>query len=198
MTRAVIYARVSTDKQTTENQVRQLAQVCKDKGWQLGRIYQDIASGSKGREGRPELDAMLKDGARAKYDVVMVWSPDRLGRSQIDLLQTLSELHNNTRDLFIFTTAIDTTTPAGKALFSMMGVFAEFEREMIRERVGAGLKRAREAGVKLGRPPIAPEKAEEIRKLRLEGLTYDTISKMTGVPKSSVGRLLSGDKTREA
>ena len=198
MKRAVIYARVSTDKQTTENQIRQLTQVCKDKGWLLGRIYQDVASGSKGRDARPELDAMLKDGARAKYDIVMVWSPDRLGRSQIDLLQTLSELHNNTRDLFIFTTAIDTTTPAGKALFSMMGVFAEFEREMIRERVGAGLKRARESGVKLGRPRIDPQKAEAVRNLRQEGMTYDNIVRITGVPKSTVGRILSGDTAHEA
>lgn len=194
MTRAAIYARVSTDKQTAENQIQQLAQTCKDKGWDLTKIYQDVASGSKGRDQRPQLDAMLKDASRAKFEVVMVWSLDRLGRSVQNLYECLSVIQGGGRDLFVYTTALDTTTPAGKAMFGMVGVFAQFERELIQERVHAGLNRARAAGVKLGRPAIPEEKLEEVRKLRADGLTYDTIAKLTGVPKSSVGRIISESK----
>lgn len=196
--RAVIYARVSTDKQTTENQIRELAEVCQRKGWKLGKIYQDVASGSKSREERPELDSMLKDAARASFDVVMIWSPDRLARSQLELLRSLSTLHENGRDLFIYSAAIDTTTPSGKALFSMLGVFAEFEREMIQSRVKAGLDRAKAAGKKLGRPSLSLEKAEEVRKYRQSGLTYDSIAKLTGVSTSQISRVLSEAKTNEA
>lgn len=191
--RAVIYARVSTDKQTTENQIQELQKVCLAKGWTLSRIYQDVASGAKGRDERPGLDEMLKDAARGKFDVVVIWSPDRLGRSQTHLLECLQTLHGHGRDLFIQTMAIDTTTPAGRALFGMLGVFAEFEREMIRSRVVAGLERAKAAGKKMGRPSLPAEKIEAVKKLRALGLSYAKIAQECGVSTTQIGRILSNE-----
>jgi DNA invertase Pin-like site-specific DNA recombinase len=120
-------------------------------------------SGSKGRDQRPGFDAMHKDAARRRFDVVMAWSVDRLGRSLQDLCGFLSELHSLGIDLFLHQQGIDTTTPAGKAMFQMMGVFAEFERSMIQERVKAGMARAKGEGKHCGRPRTAPELEERIR-----------------------------------
>jgi DNA invertase Pin-like site-specific DNA recombinase len=118
-------------------------------------VYRDAGiSGSKGRDQRPGFDDMHKDAARRRFDVVMAWSVDRLGRSLQDLCGFLSELHSLDIDLFLHQQGIDTTTPAGKAMFQMMGVFAEFERAMIRERVNAGIARAKADGKHCGRPFI--------------------------------------------
>src|SRR2546425_11908181 len=111
-------------------------------------------SGAKGREKRPAFDRLCRDAARREFDMVMAWSVDRLGRSLQDLVGFLSELHALKIDLFLRQQGLDTTTPAGKAMFQMMGVFAEFERAMIAERVRAGLARARSEGKRLGHPPI--------------------------------------------
>src|SRR5215207_430891 len=119
------------------------------------QVYEDASiSGAKGRDGRPALDSMLKDPTRGKFDIVAAWSVDRLGRSLQDLIGLLSELHAAGIDLFLPQQGIDTTTPAGRALFQMMGVFSEFERAMIQERVRAGLARAKAEGKKLGRPRV--------------------------------------------
>ena len=164
MRRAVIYSRVSTDHQTTTNQERELHEAAERAGWTVVEVYRDQGvSGAKGRDKRPALDAMLKDAARRRFDVVMSWSVDRLGRSLSDLVGFLSEIHALGVDLFLHRQAIDTTTPTGKAMFQMMGVFAEFERAMIRDRVNAGLARARSEGKKLGRPKMGDGKLNEIR-----------------------------------
>ena len=113
-------------------------------------------SGTRGRDKRPAFDKLCRDAARREFDVVMAWSVDRLGRSLQDLVGFLSELHALKIDLFLRQQGLDTTTPAGKAMFQMMGVFAEFERAMIAERVRAGLARARGEGKRLGRPPDCP------------------------------------------
>jgi DNA invertase Pin-like site-specific DNA recombinase len=153
--RAAIYVRVSTDKQTIENQVRELRQIAERRGWEVVEIYNDAGiSGSKGRDQRPGLDRMLKDASRRRFDVVMAWAIDRLGRSLIDLLGTIQALEASGVDLFLEQQAIDTTTPAGKLMFQVTGAFAEFERSMIRQRVNAGLRRAIEQGKQLGRPRI--------------------------------------------
>jgi len=163
MKRAVLYLRVSTIDQTTANQERELRQVAERAGWEVVKVYKDHGiSGSKGRDKRPAFDALHKAAARREIDIVMAWSVDRLGRSLQDLVAFLSEIHAAGVDLFLHQQGLDTTTPAGKALFQMMGVFAEFERSMIQERVRAGLRRAKDDGKKLGRPRIAPQLEERI------------------------------------
>ena len=153
--RAAIYVRVSTDKQTVENQVQELRRIAERRGWEVVEEYRDAGiSGSKGRDQRPGLDRMLKDGSKRRFDVVMAWAIDRLGRSLIDLLGTIQTLEACGVDLYLDQQSIDTTTPAGKLMFQVCGAFAEFERSMIRQRVNAGLKRAVEQGKQLGRPKI--------------------------------------------
>lgn len=163
MKTVAMYARVSTDHQTTENQERDLRAVAERMGWRIVKVYREEGvSGAKSRADRPVFDALCKDAARRRFDMVMAWSVDRLGRSLQDLVAFLSELHAMGIDLFLHQQGLDTTTPAGKAMFQMMGVFAEFERAMIRERVKSGLERAKAAGKTLGRPTIDATKAAAI------------------------------------
>ena len=165
MKHAVLYLRVSTIEQTTANQERELQAIAERMGWEIVKVYKDHGiSGAKGRNGRPAFDALCKAAAKREFDIVMAWSVDRLGRSLQDLVGFLSELQALRIDLFLHQQGIDTTTPAGKALFQMMGVFAEFERAMIQERVRAGLRRAVSEGKQLGRPPLDPELQERVRK----------------------------------
>ena len=127
--RAALYVRVSTDAQTVENQMRELRQVAGRRGWDVVEVYSDAGiSGAKGRNGRPGLDSMLKDASRRKFDIVMAWAIDRLGRSLIDLLATIQHLEACGVDLYLDQQAIDTTTPMGKLVFQVTGAFAEFER----------------------------------------------------------------------
>jgi len=164
MRRVALYTRVSTDHQTTENQERELRAVAKRMGWEIVNVYRDEGiSGAKGRDMRPAFDALCTDATRRRFDMVMAWSVDRLGRSLQDLVGFLSELHALGIDLMLHQQGLDTTTPSGKAMFQMMGVFAEFERAMIRERVNAGLNRARAEGKTLGRPRIDPAIEKAIR-----------------------------------
>ena len=152
-----IYSRVSTDRQTTENQERELREIATRMGWGIMNVYRDEGvSGAKSRAERPAFNALWEDATRRRFDMVMAWSVDRLGRSLQDLVAFLSELHALRIDLYLHQQGVDTSTPAGKALFQMMGVFAEFERAMIRERVESGLERAKAQGKKLGRPPNRP------------------------------------------
>jgi DNA invertase Pin-like site-specific DNA recombinase len=162
--RAVLYLRVSTDGQTTENQRLELEQVAQVSGWEIVGTYEDQAiSGAKGREQRPGLDNLLKDANRRKFDLVASWSVDRIGRSLQDVLSFLGEIHAVGIDLYLHQQGVDTTTPAGKAMFQMCGVFAEFERSMIRGRINAGLARARANGKKLGRPSVGSDVETSIR-----------------------------------
>jgi len=164
MKRAAIYLRVSTIDQHTSNQEAELCQAAERAGWEVAKVYKDHGiSGAKGRDKRPAFDALHRDAAKWQFDVVMAWNVDRLGRSLQDLVAFLSELHALKIDLFLHQQGLDTTTPAGKAMFQMLGVFAEFERSIIQERVRAGLLRARREGKRLGRPPIARELANRIR-----------------------------------
>jgi DNA invertase Pin-like site-specific DNA recombinase len=160
MKRAVLYLRVSTIEQTTANQERELREVASRTGCQITKVFKDHGiSGAKGRDKRPAFDALCRGATRREFDVVMAWSVDRLGRSLQDLVAFLSELHALDIDLFLHQQGLDTTTPSGKAMFQMLGVFAEFERAMIQERVRAGLARAKAEGKTLGRPSI-PQKTE--------------------------------------
>lgn len=206
--RVALYARVSTDRQSTENQLRELREAAERLGWEVAAEFIDRGiSGAKGRKDRPQLDALLRGVARKDFDVVAAWSVDRLGRSLIDLVALLQELHSTGVDLYLHQQGINTTTPAGKALFQMMGVFAEFEREMIRERVAVGLATARRIGTKsqreaakagtpetgkaIGRPPVTPEVEQRILHLRSTGMGMLRIAKEARCGVSVVQRVLS-------
>lgn len=187
---AALYLRVSTDEQTTENQQRELTEAASRAGWEITAVYRDEGiSGAKGRDKRPGLDAMLKDATRRKFDVVMAWSVDRLGRSLQDLVGMLTEIHAAGIDLYLHQQAIDTTTPAGRAMFQMMGVFAEFERAMIRDRVKAGMARAKAGGAKFGRPKIDEQLRLQIRDSLSAGLGIGKVARTYGVGTLTVQRI---------
>lgn len=187
-----LYLRVSTDKQTVANQRRELEAVAERNGWSIVQEFADRGiSGAKGRDGRPGLDALLKGVARKEFDVVAAWSVDRLGRSLQDLVALLSDLHAKGVDLYLHQQGIDTTTASGRMLFQMLGVFAEFERSMIRERVQAGLARARAQGKRLGRPPLAPEREQAVKKAHKRGGSIREIAAETGVSVGTVQRIVA-------
>lgn len=189
--RVAFYVRVSTDGQTTENQTLELEKVAKVRGWDVVANYDDNGlSGSKGREGRKQFDALIKDATRGKFDLVASWSVDRLGRSLQDLVGFLNELHGVGCDLYLHQQGIDTTTPAGKAMFQMCGVFAEFERSMIQERVKAGLERAKASGKVLGRPTIKAKTRQAVLDGKAEGLSFRKIAAKAGVSVGTVHNIV--------
>lgn len=162
--RVALYARVSTDGQTTENQVRELEATAALKGWEIvARFVDEGISGAKGRDQRPAFNELHKAITRRKIDIVMAWSVDRLGRSLQHLVSLLSELQASGVDLYLHQQGLDTSTPAGRAMFQMLGVFSEFERTMIQERIKAGVARARAQGKHIGRPPTEAPKVAAIR-----------------------------------
>jgi DNA invertase Pin-like site-specific DNA recombinase len=192
--RAAIYLRVSTTGQTVENQRRELQAAAEARGWTVVAEYCDAGiSGAKGREQRPQLDAMLKAAVGRRFDVLMTWAVDRLGRSLPDLIGTMQELHGARIDLFMLQTGVDTTTPAGKAMFQMMGVFAEFERAMIQERVKAGLARAkaspRKGAKAIGRPKLDDTKAKAIRAHLAAGTGMLKTASLVGVGSGTVQKI---------
>src|SRR5271167_4431915 len=190
MKRAAIYVRVSTDKQTVENQLRELRQIAERRGWEVVEEYHDAGiSGAKSRKDRPGLDKMLRDAQRRRFDVVMAWAIDRLGRSLIDLLGTIQTLEVCNVDLYLDQQAIDTTTPAGRLMFQVTGAFAEFERSMIRQRVNAGLRRAVEQGKQLGRPKIAPAIEKRILSHLKAGKGILKVARECGVGTGTVQRI---------
>ncbi len=190
--KVAIYARVSTNEQTTENQVRELTEWADRAGHEVVTIYDDNGvSGAKGREYRKQFDQLLKAAIRREFDLVAAWSVDRLSRSLQDLVGFLTELHGAGVDLYLHQQALDTTTPSGRAMFQMMGVFAEFERSMISERVKSGLARTKAKGTKLGRPMTSPKTEAQILKLRSKGKGMLAIGKELGVGTSVVQRVVS-------
>src|SRR4029077_6993145 len=187
MKRVGIYIRVSTDGQTTANQRRELEAVAARSGWEIVGIYEDAGIyGAKGRDERPGFDRLLKDATARKINMIAAWSVDRLGRSLQHLVGFLTDLRALGCNLYLHQQALDTSTPSGRAMFQMCGVFAEFERGMIRERVNAGLARARERGVKLGRRPVKASVEQPIRELRSEGMGILKIGRTLGVGTSVV------------
>ena len=187
---AAIYVRVSTDGQTVENQTRELCQIAERRGWQVVETYSDVGiSGGKGRDKRPGLDRMLNDASRRKFDVVMAWSIDRLGRSLIDLLATVQNLEACGVDLYLDQQSIDTTTPTGKLMFQVTGAFAEFERSMIRQRVKLGLKRAVAQGKHLGRPPITVELERKAQRALRKSTGILKVAKLVGLGTGTVHRI---------
>jgi DNA invertase Pin-like site-specific DNA recombinase len=190
MKRVALYIRVSTSKQDTDNQRRELSAVAERSGWEIWKVYEDAGiSGAKGRDKRPGLQAMMKAVNAKEFDMVAAWSVDRLGRSLTDLLGILQELQEKGVDLFLHQQGIDTSTTAGKAMFQMLGVFAEFERGIIRERVNAGLARARAKGTKLGRRRVEQAVEARILELKASGDGILKIGRKLGIGTSVVQRV---------
>jgi DNA invertase Pin-like site-specific DNA recombinase len=188
--RAAFYLRVSTGEQTAENQRRELAAVAERAGWEIVEVYEDAGiSGAKGRDKRPALDRLLKDATRRRFDLVAAWSVDRLGRSLPGLVHFLEEIHGAGIDLYLHRQGFDTTTPTGRAMFGMLGVFSEFERAMIQERVKAGLARARANGTKLGRPRLPEGTETAILTALCAGTGIQKTAKTHGVGVSAVQRI---------
>jgi DNA invertase Pin-like site-specific DNA recombinase len=190
MKRAVIYARVSTLRQDESLQLADLRQLAKRHEWDIVTEYIDRGvSGSK--ESREELDKLMKDATRKKFDVVMVWKFDRFARSMKHLVTALEQFRVLGIDFVSHQEAVDTATPMGTAMFGMIAVMAQFERELIRERVRAGLENAKRKGVQLGRHETRFD-VEEAILLRKEGVSWGEISKRLGVSKTVVYRRLQG------
>src|SRR6201991_3964869 len=195
MKRVALYLRVSTAKQDTDNQRRELEAVAERSDWELVRIYEDAGiSGAKGRDKRPGLDSMMRAVNAKRFDMVAAWSVDRLGRSLTDLLGILQGLQEKGVDLFLHQQGIDTSTTAGKAMFQMLGVFAEFERGIIRERVNAGLARARANGTKLGRRRVDPAVEAGILELKANGDGILKIGRKLGIGTSVVQRVFKQER----
>jgi DNA invertase Pin-like site-specific DNA recombinase len=202
--RVALYVRVSTDDQSTESRKAELQAWAERAGHIVAEVFEDHGiSGAKGRDKRPAFDALLKAAVRREIDMIAVWSSDRLGRSLSHLVEVLQTIRDTGTSLYIHTQAVDTTTPAGRAMFGMLGIFSEFEREMIVARVNAGLARAKEkiardgrftskAGkvrTRLGRPGALPEQIEAARQELTRGTGIGKTARLTGLGTGTVHRL---------
>ena len=186
--RVAIYTRISTSdgQQTIDNQLRDLNQAAERMGWEIVATFTDQASGAKGRDTRPGLDSMLKGIARKEFDMVASWSICRLGRSLQHLVSLLGELDARGGDLYLHVQALDTSTPSGRAMFQMLGVFAEFERAMISERVKSGLARSTKKG---GRPPLDYLKKQKVERLLTGGISINQTAKKMKIGVATVHRI---------
>jgi len=190
--RVALYARVSThDQQTLPLQIRTMREYAAKRNWTIITQVKEVGSGSSQREQRETLIAAAR---RREIDVVLVWRLDRWGRSVADLVSTLQELQHLGVSFVSLTEALDLTTPAGRAMAGLHSVFAEFERDILRERVRAGLDHARQQGKRLGRPPSATFKAVEARKLHRQGISKSEIARHLQISRTSVRRLLAQEK----
>jgi putative DNA-invertase from lambdoid prophage Rac len=187
--KAALYARVSThDQQTLPLQLKAMRGYAKKRGWAIAQQIKEVGSGAKTR---PQREELLKAARRREVDVIIVWRLDRWGRSLADLVTTLKELSDLGIGFVSLTEAIDLTTPSGRALAGMLAVFAEFERDILRERVRAGIAQAREKGKAHGRPATAAKQAAEVKKLFKKGLSKSEIAKHLRIGRTSVIRILS-------
>jgi DNA invertase Pin-like site-specific DNA recombinase len=189
--RVALYGRISTDtrKQAVDSQLRELQAVGARLGWIVVAVFTDEGvSGAKGRDKRPGLDALLKGVARREFDLIAAWSVCRLGRSLQDLIGFLAEIQARGVDLYLHQQALDTSTPSGRAMFQLLGVFAEFERALIRSRVVAGLNRVR-GKKRLGRPPMPESKVEEVKKALIAGNGIRETARQTGASTTTVMRI---------
>ncbi len=193
--RTAIYARVSTRDQNPDMQIRELRTYAQARGFTVTHEFVDRESGTK--ESRPELDKLWPVVRARDVDVVLVWKFDRFSRSTKQLINALSEFEAIGVDFISKTDQIDTTSPAGRALFTMISAFAQFERDIISERVKSGLDRARAQGKRLGRPPRPEPEKRQIQKLRQQGLSYSQIAQQTNIPRSTVSIILGKKKKKK-
>lgn len=193
MLRVGLYARVSTlDQQTLPMQLRALREYAAKRGWTVVSQIKEVGSGAAERESRAQL---IEAARRRDIDVVLVWRLDRWGRSVPDLVSTLQELTELGVAFVSFTEALDLTTPAGRAMAGLLAVFAAFERDILRERVRAGLDHARREGKRLGRPPLAANVAADVRRLASQGVSKSEIARRLRIGRTSVRRLLARKKS---
>lgn len=192
MKQTAIYARVSTTDQQPRTQLRELRAYAKRRELRVVHEFVDRESGAK--VSRPHLNQLMELARKRQLDVVLVWKFDRFARSSQQLINALEEFRELGVDFISYTESIDTTTPSGKAFFTVISAFAEFERSLIRERVVAGLNRARAEGTKLGRPAVTGEQVNVIRKMRRSRLSIRTIASATGLSRSVVGKYSTGMK----
>jgi len=191
--RVGLYARVSThDQQTLPLQIHAMRDFAAKRNWTIAIQMKEVGSGAAHRERRATLIAAAR---RREIDVVLVWRLDRWGRSVADLVSTLQELQHLGVGFVSLTEALDLTTPAGRAMAGLLSVFAEFEREILRERVCAGIAHARQQGKRLGRPPSVVHKAVEARKLHRQGSSKSEIARKLEIGRTSVRRLLAPKKS---
>jgi putative DNA-invertase from lambdoid prophage Rac len=189
MFRAGLYARVSTtDQQTLPMQMRAMREYADRRGWMIATQIREVGSGAVHREAREQL---IEAARRREIDVVVVWRLDRWGRSVTDLMATLQELEHLGVGFVSLTEALDLTTPAGRAMAGLLAVFAAFEREILQERVRAGLAHARQNGKRLGRPETAALHTAEIRKLHRAGVSKSEIARRLSIGRTSVRRILA-------
>ena len=195
MKNVALYARVSTTDQTTENQLIELREVARRNGWSVSREFIDHGvSGAKTAQDRPSMANLMKAVARREIDGILVWDVSRLGRSLQDLVSILNEIRSKSIDLYIHKQGLDTSTPSGKMMFQMLGVFAEFEREVIRERINAGLARAKAEGKRLGRPSNVNESVvTSVKLLRGQGMSICKIAKMLKIGVGTTSKILEND-----
>jgi len=187
--RVGIYARVSTqDQKTIPLQTRAMREYATRRGWRIALQVKEIGSGASRRERR---EALLEAARRREIDVVLVWRLDRWGRSVTDLLATLQELEHLGVGFVLLTEALDLTTPAGRAMAGLLAVFTEFEREILQERVRAGLAHARQNGQRLGRPVTAAFDTDQVRKLYRAGASKAEIARRLHIWRTSVRRILA-------
>lgn len=191
--RAVIYARVSTAHQTTQNQLLELRSVAERMGWRVvAELTDEGISGAKGREQRPALDHLHRMLQRREIDVVMTWSIDRLGRSIQNLVALMTDIQSAKVDLYVHQQAINTQTASGRMVFGIFASLAEFEREIIRERINAGLARAKAEGKKLGRPSnVNPSVTASVKLLKEKGHSIHHIAKTLKIGVGTTSRLLA-------
>jgi DNA invertase Pin-like site-specific DNA recombinase len=175
--KVVIYGRVSTANQTVENQLHDLRQVAQNNGWEIVDEYLETVSGTKSRNQRKEFDRLMKDGVRGKFQMILAWDVSRLGRSLKTLVEFMEDIQNRNIDLYLHQNGIDTSTSSGRAMFQMIGIFSEFERSIISDRIKTALDRVRSEGKKLGRPTNYNDGMKNsIRLLRDGGMSIKKIA----------------------
>jgi putative DNA-invertase from lambdoid prophage Rac len=188
--RAALYARVSkSDQQTLPMQMEAMVSYARNRGWEIVNRVAEISSGTKERRKREEI---LKEARRRSLDVIVVWKLDRWGRSLPDLVNSLRELSLLGVGFVSLTEALDLTSPIGRAMAGLLSVFAEFERDVLSERIRAGIAQARDRGKPHGRPKTAALRSDEIRKLFANGLSKSEIARKLGIGRTSVIRILNG------
>src|SRR3984957_6519919 len=191
--RVGLYARVSThDQRTLPLQIRAMREYAAQRNWTILAQIKEVGAGAAQRELR---EALIAAARRREVDVVLVWRLDRWGRSVADLVSTLQELQCLGVGFVSLTEALDLTTPAGRAMAGLLAVFAEFERDILRERVRAGLAHARQQGTQLGRPPSVVHNAAEVLKLCRQGISKSEIARRLDIGRTSVRRLLAQQKS---
>tara|TARA_B110000263_G_C15138450_1_gene432215 strand:- start:93 stop:686 length:594 start_codon:yes stop_codon:yes gene_type:complete len=191
--KAVLYSRISTNEQTVENQLKVLREAAEKRGLEVVREISDEGiSGAKGRDERKGFDELITGSIQKEWDIILVWDVSRLGRSLQHLVSFLNEIHSVNCDLYIHQSGIDTSTPSGKMMFQMLGVFSEFERGMIRERVIAGQQRAKAEGKHIGRPSNVNEGiVNAVRQLRENKVPIKRIAKDLHIGVGTVYKVLA-------